>query len=358
MSLPEEPLVCVLTPVYNMGQFLAECIECVLGQTYKNYEYIIVNNCSTDGSLEIALEYARKDSRIRVHNNVQFVGVIENHNSAFRLMSPAAKYCKVVSADDLILPDCLRKMVEFAEANPTAGIVGAYQLSGERVLWQGFEYPRTVLTGREICRRIFLKGDKTFGFGSPTSIMYRADLVRSSPAFYPNSSPHADTSACFEHLQNSSYGFVYQVLTCERTHQATQTAKSVQLDRYSSAYLNDVIQYGPLYLSGEEQKWVLNRQLKSYHRFLAAAYFSGTGDKEFWDYHKSRLAELGFPLTRFVLLKAALRTILREALNLGQAIAKFWRRISPKFVRPTVQKRTARFDRSRARTESESSQTH
>jgi len=52
MTLHEEPLVTVLTPVYNMGHFLTECIESVLSQTYKNFEYIIVNNCSTDQSLQ------------------------------------------------------------------------------------------------------------------------------------------------------------------------------------------------------------------------------------------------------------------------------------------------------------------
>jgi glycosyltransferase involved in cell wall biosynthesis len=89
----EEPLVSVVTPVYNGEAYLAECIESVLGQTYKNFEYIIVNNCSKDRSLDIALAYAKRDSRVRVHNNEKFVGVIENHNIAFSLISPAAKYC-------------------------------------------------------------------------------------------------------------------------------------------------------------------------------------------------------------------------------------------------------------------------
>src|SRR5215831_12904312 len=110
MSLNGEPLVSVLTPVYNGADFLAECIESVLSQRYRNFEYVIVNNCSTDRSLEIALEYEKKDSRIRVHSNDQFVGVIENHNIAFSRMSPLAKYCKVVAADDYIFPDCLMKM--------------------------------------------------------------------------------------------------------------------------------------------------------------------------------------------------------------------------------------------------------
>src|ERR1019366_1560913 len=111
MNDRREPLVSVLTPVYNMGNFLADCIESVLRQNYKNFEYIIVNNCSTDQSLDIALSYAKKDSRIRVHNNSDFVGVIDNHNIAFRLISPGSKYCKVVSADDWIFPDCLAQMV-------------------------------------------------------------------------------------------------------------------------------------------------------------------------------------------------------------------------------------------------------
>ena len=81
----------VVTPVYNGAAFLRNCIESVLKQTYENYEYIIVNNCSTDRTLDIALSYAQQDSRIRIHQNDTFVGVIENHNLAFSLISPLSK---------------------------------------------------------------------------------------------------------------------------------------------------------------------------------------------------------------------------------------------------------------------------
>ena len=137
MSTQDTPLVSVLTPVYNGAKYLAECIESVLNQTYTNFEYIIVNNCSTDGTLEVAREYARKDPRIRVHDNETFVGVIANHNIAFGLMSPAAKYAKVVSGDDFIFPNCLTRLVDLAEASPSVGIVGCYQLSGSHIRWQG-----------------------------------------------------------------------------------------------------------------------------------------------------------------------------------------------------------------------------
>jgi glycosyltransferase involved in cell wall biosynthesis len=327
MSLHEEPLVSVVTPVYNMGIYLAECIESVLQQTYKNYEYIIVNNCSTDDCLEIALRYAEKDSRIKVHSNNKFVGVIENHNIAFRHISPSAKYCKVVSADDFLFPECIMRMVEVAEANASVGFVGSYQLSGSYIKWQGFKYPRVVFSGSEVCRQCFLGGDKTFGFGSPTSLLYRADLVRNSGHFYPNSSPHADTSACFKYLNVSNFGFVYQVLSYEKTHGETQTSKSEEINRYASANIDDLQKYGQFYLNQEDFKKQLKKRLDQYYEYLSVNVFRFRG-KDFWDYHKSKLEELGHPLTFVILLKAFVINALREFMNPEQAIRKIFGRYS------------------------------
>src|SRR5262245_30780381 len=134
MSLP---LVSVLTPVYNGEKYLAECIESVLAQSYQNWDYVIVNNCSTDRTVEIAQTYARKDPRIRIHQNGRLVSRSENHNIALRQISDESKYCKFVHADDWLFPECLDRMVELAETNPAVGIVGAYGLDGLRVRWDG-----------------------------------------------------------------------------------------------------------------------------------------------------------------------------------------------------------------------------
>ena len=321
----EEPLVSVVTPVYNGEAYLAECIESVLGQTYKNFEYIIVNNCSKDRSLDIALACAKRDSRVRVHNNEKFVGVIENHNIAFSLISPAAKYCKVVSADDIIFPESIRRLVEVGEMHPSAGIIGSYQQSGKYIKWQGFPYPRAVMPGRDICRQIFLGGNPAFGFGTPTSLLYRADAVRDKGGFYPNASAEADTSACFKHLKDSEFGFVYQVLCYERTHEQTQSSKSAQLNRYAPSYLSDLLEYGPVYLSEEELERKVNEQLEYYYGFLAVSIIGFKG-KQFWDYHRSRLKELGHPLRTSRLLKAGLIKIAREILNPEQAVRKLRKR--------------------------------
>src|SRR5262252_5514080 len=120
------PLVSIVTPVYNGGKYLDECIRSVISQTYPNWEYTIVNNCSTDESLAIAERYARDDPRIRVRTNTAFVDAITNHNIAFGCISDRADYCKVVSADDWLFPECLERLVEIGERHPSTAMIASY----------------------------------------------------------------------------------------------------------------------------------------------------------------------------------------------------------------------------------------
>ena len=313
----EEPFVSVVTPVYNGAEFLGKCIESVLTQTYRNFEYLIVNNCSKDRTLDIALSYAQKDSRIRVHDNEEFLAVIANHNHAFGLISPAAKYCKVVSGDDFIFPECLTKMVELAEANPSVGMVGCYQQSGRRVRWQGFRYPDATIPGRQVCREIFLSKDADFGFGSPTSLLYQAELVRNSKEFYPDPSPHSDTSACFRDLQGREFGFVYEVLSYERVHEQTQSYKSSQMNRYSSAWLNDLLRYGPSCLSADEFERLRKTEFDAYYRFLAVHYFSGSDEDEFWKYHRGQAQGVGVSAQAGVAVQSGIEDSVGRVLESG-----------------------------------------
>src|SRR5262249_39794339 len=128
MSAALSPLVSVITPVYNGAEHLAACIESVLAQTYVHWDYTIVNNCSADGSFAIAKKYAARDSRIRLVNNDRYLRIIENHNHAIRQISPDAKYCKFVFADDWLFPKCLEEMVRVAEAQASVGLVGGFAM--------------------------------------------------------------------------------------------------------------------------------------------------------------------------------------------------------------------------------------
>ena len=289
-----EPLVSVITPVYNGETYLAECVESVLAQTYTNWEFVIVNNRSTDGTLDMAQRYARRDARIRIHTNAEFVGALQNQNNAFRQMSPAAKYCKVVHADDWLFPECLSRMVAVAEINPSVGIVGAYSMEGLSVKCTGIPYQTTVMPGRELGRRTLR--DDFYVFLSPTSLLIRADLIRDKEAFYNESYLHADLEACFEILLRADFGFVHQILTFVRVHERSISASvASRYNTYLLAWLDLVRRYGRSYFADDEYEQVWRLRSDEYYRFLGKSVFELRG-KEFWDYHRRELRRIGHPL--------------------------------------------------------------
>ncbi len=286
-----QPLVTVLTPVYNGEKYLVECIESVLAQSYQNWEYHIINNCSTDGTLTIAEAYAARDSRIRVTTNTQFVGVQENHNIAFRTVPGTSKYCKVVHADDWLFPDCIEKMVTLAEANPSVGIVGAYGLRNTQVVWDGLPYPSTTVNGREICRNL-LKGGSSV-FGTPTSVLYRSEEVRRRSSFFNEMHLHSDTEACLDVLQKTDFGFVHQVLTYTRVH--ANNASEFDTVALHLPEIEMLYKYGPVYLQDDEFKEQARSMWDRYYTSLGSKVFRNR-NKQFWHYHRTTLKRLGHAL--------------------------------------------------------------
>ena len=330
MSSQDQPLVSIITPVYNGGPYFAECIESVLSQTYSNWEYTIVNNCSTDGTFELAQSYAQRDRRIRVLTNETFLDIIGNANKAFSQISQDSKYCKSISADDWIYPDCLTAMVGLAESNPSVGLVNSYQLSGSgangrnwRVKWAEIPYGATITSGHDACRAYLLGGP--YLFGTPTSLLYRSDLVRQYKPFYPNLTAEADTSACIQCLQTTDFGFVHQVLSYERIHEQTISAECRTLNTYVSSRLGDLVHYGSVYLTPAEFNQRLEEVLDEYYGFLGVSVFHNR-DKAFWDYHKRRLAELGHPLSEVRLASAGLGKFMDLLLNPKQTVEKMLRK--------------------------------
>jgi glycosyltransferase involved in cell wall biosynthesis len=312
MNADAQPLVSVLTPVYNGEEYLAECIESVLAQTYQNWEYCIVNNRSTDRTLEIAGRYAERDKRIRIHNNSDFVGCDANGNIAFRQISSESKYCKVVHADDWLYPECITKMVELAEAHPTVAIVGAYALRNDHVSWDGLHYQTTVIAGRDICRNTLLGGP--YVFGSPTSMLIRSDEVRKRPTFYNEDNPHCDIEACLDILADRDFGFVHQVLTFTRDHADAETAFC---NRFGTSYLGTLehlAKYGRTYLSDKEYRECVRRSWERYYAFLGARVFHRK-DEGFWKFHRKELGRLGYSLSVRKVVKPVLVQFFDLALN-------------------------------------------
>lgn len=307
--MSKKPFVSIVTPVYNGGSFIAECIESVLKQDYNNWEYIIVNNCSTDDTLPIISSYSDREKRIKLIDNKDFVDAETNHNIAFRNISPESQYCKVVSADDWLLPGCLAKMVNLAIHYPTVGIIGSYQLSGDIIKWQGLPTDTEFITGKEAGRKSFLENLNVFG--TPTSVLYRSDLIRDNDPFFPNTEPYSDTSACFKYLQKCDFGFIHEVLSGERIHGEQLSSRAMRLQMGIIAIIDNLLEYGRYYLTGEEYETELKKIYHEYYRYLGGCVLK-LEPSEFWHYHAERQRQFGRPLSWTKIIGGAFSEIVDE----------------------------------------------
>jgi glycosyltransferase involved in cell wall biosynthesis len=293
---PSEPLVSVVTPFYNTADYLAECIESILGQNYDHFEYILVNNHSTDGSMEIAAQYARQDARIRLHSNPTFLTQVQNYNAALGLISPESRYTKIVQADDKIFPRCLEEMVAVAESDASVGIVSSHALRGNVVTFDFFPFPNRVVSGREAGRFQLLEGRRFFG--SPTTVLYRSEIVRGRKPFYEEGRYFEDTENCFSTLLSWKLGFVRQVLSFLRDDNDSIMARIRALDPYwwMLDRLIIVRQFGPQFLSPEEFDRCWSDVEREYLDHLGP-YLCFVRDRRFWDYHLGGLESVNYRLT-------------------------------------------------------------
>lgn len=114
MANPDLPLISVIVPVYNAEQYLAECLDSILGQTYHNLEVILINDGSTDNSLKVIEEYAENDVRIKAFS-------IENSGPAkcrnFGLEHFSGDYLMFIDSDDYICKDLIESLFSYIKAD-------------------------------------------------------------------------------------------------------------------------------------------------------------------------------------------------------------------------------------------------
>lgn len=119
------PKVSVIMSVYNCEKFLAQTIESVLNQSFLDFEFIIIDDCSTDSSKKIIENFQLKDKRIRFFANKQNLGLTKNLN--FGISVSIGEFIARVDGDDYwVDADKLQKQVSFLQNNPKVGLLGSY----------------------------------------------------------------------------------------------------------------------------------------------------------------------------------------------------------------------------------------
>jgi len=128
-------MISVIMPNYNKAEYLAEAIESVIGQTYKDWELIIVDDCSTDSSEELLDWYNSKDKRIRVYYNPRNIGIARTRNKGLSMAK--GEYIAVMDSDDIMNPKRLAKSLKaikgydyvfgpYLQADSRGQVQGAY----------------------------------------------------------------------------------------------------------------------------------------------------------------------------------------------------------------------------------------
>jgi glycosyltransferase involved in cell wall biosynthesis len=109
-------------PVHNALPFLDHSIRSILGQTLKNFEFVILDDASTDGSTELLREYARRDARIRLHKSDEKLGLAGSSNAV--VSKTRAQIVARMDADDVAHPDRLRRQWDVIASRPEVAVVG------------------------------------------------------------------------------------------------------------------------------------------------------------------------------------------------------------------------------------------
>lgn len=122
------PTVTVQTVVYNAEQWIKDTMDSILNQTFEDFEYIIVNDGSTDKTTQILNRYNDLDERIRVINQ-SHLGTAHAHNQGIKLAR--GKYIAILDADDLALSRRLEYQVQFLDVHPNYGMVGGTEIAVE-----------------------------------------------------------------------------------------------------------------------------------------------------------------------------------------------------------------------------------
>lgn len=215
----KEPLVTVFTTVYNCSNYIRKTIESILNQSYTNFEYIIIDDGSTDDTVAIIQSY--DDKRIQHHVNKTNQGISKNRNAGIQLAK--GKYIATIDADDLMKPSKLLKQVSFMEANPNFGIIGTYVNnidSNDKIIGNEIHFP---LPFEEVPSRLLFNN-----YLCTSSTFIRLEALKGLK-FEKEYVVAEDYKLWIKIVRDWKIGFIREVLTQYRVHDSSISQQRKQL---------------------------------------------------------------------------------------------------------------------------------
>lgn len=247
-------LISVVMSVYNGQKFLAEAIESILKQTYTNFEFIIIDDGSTDNSLDIVWEFAAADERIRVVVNETNLGLAKSLNKGIALAS--GKYIARMDADDISMPERFEKQVAFLDENDDIGLVGTNKINLDQITGQEKKYLKIPEGHLEILWTLLF----TPPFIHPSVMIRRSFLLENNLRYSEELQAAQDYDLWMRSLSYTKGANLSEFLLIYRVHnkQITGTKRAAQLENHVQISFQCIKTYLPkIKINIEEVKQIL-----------------------------------------------------------------------------------------------------
>jgi len=228
-----KPIVSVCIPTYNGEKYLAACLESVLAQTFSDLEILIVDDCSSDDTVQVANTFARRDSRIRISVNDINLGLVGNWNHAAELAR--GTWIKFLFQDDLILPECIARMHTVAKDTETPIISCARDFIFEdgtreelrvdylnhRARIQAAFSGSAQWSARDFCEAVLQSPVVWNILGEPTAVLLHRDVFRTFGWFNPRLRMLCDFEFWGRVASNTGTAHIPETLAIFRVHETS-----------------------------------------------------------------------------------------------------------------------------------------
>lgn len=247
-----KPLVSICIPIYNGEQYLAECIDSVLKQGIDDCEIIVVDDVSTDRSIQIVKDFQKQSPQIKLHKNEKNLGLVGNWNKCLELAN--GEWIKFVFQDDILADDCINKMLETSKERSFVACDREFifdDLVSEETK-NYFNNKLLKLSSLVKSKPAIYLSNKTISniaashiylnfIGEPTAVMFKKSLVNEVGLFNANLFQICDLEYWLRIVTAKGLVFIPQKLISFRVHANSTTSRNLTGNKNFRANYFDVV---------------------------------------------------------------------------------------------------------------------
>lgn len=285
-TLGEKGLISIITPVYNHEKFIGDTIDSIINQTYQNWELLIVDDCSKDGSWDVIQKYAEKDKRIKAFRNNENKGLIPNWK--FLIDNSKGEYVAFLEGDDLFSPENLERKMEIFEQYPKLGMVycnfHVVDDNGKVLIHDFYKKLGTAVHRNKIIQPAEYLYSKNTPFSTYSQIMIKRDVIAISG--YPRSFAleekiflPSDWDFNFLVSTRNEIYYIDEILLRYRKHSTNNSMNTLKVADHLRMILDS---YEKEYAGDEEMQKAIKYMRGKTHYFEIIFYLENDFGKKAW----------------------------------------------------------------------------